>query len=156
MPIEEKGRYRTTHILYAGSSTTKPEVDVATGTLDAYWTPLAAILTTGIGDRVRVLVITGRARVDIVGSNTIAYGDDPLVGYHYTLNYILVNAKMDKRRQEELNTRFNAIIKSEWGNEHFSKLGSSSLTGSIEENTKTWIEKRNSLESFKKKHTNLL
>ena len=156
VPIEEKGKYKTNYILYAGSTTARPEVDVSNGILDAFWSTPGSVLTSGYGgERVKVLLVTSDTHLPFPGSN-ITYAGDPLVGHYYSVNTVWANIKMDKRRQEELNTKFNAVVKSQWWQENLAKIGSRTDSGTIEENLEFYVRQRDRIEKFTKKYPELM
>ena len=150
-PIEARGKYTTNHVLYAGAGGARAEVDVATGTLDGMWTPPGSVLPSGLGDRVKFLAVTSNKRIPELGDK-VTYGNDPRIGYHYLHYTIWANAKMDKNKQEELNTRFNAILKSQWGQDQFGKYGNVVIGGSIDDAFKDWQRIRSHFDDYKAKN----
>lgn len=152
-PIESRGNYKTNHIIYA-SVGQKPEIDVASGVLDGMWTLPAVVLSSGLGDRVKFLAVTSNAQIPNIG-NKVVYGNDPRIGYSYIYTTIWVNSKMDKHKQEQLNTRFNAILNSQWGRDHYARYGNIIGNSSIEEGAAEWKRVRNHYNNYRAKNPDL-
>ena len=150
-PIEARGKYTTNHIIYAGGGGKRAEVDVASGVLDGMWTLPSAVLSSGLGDRVKFLAVTSNKRIPNIGDQVV-YGNDARIGQHYLYTSIWANAKMDKNKQEQLNTRLNAILKSPWGQEQFGKYGNVVVGTSIEEGHAEWKRIRSHYNNYKTKH----
>lgn len=150
-PIEARGKYTTNHIIYAGGNNKRAEVDVASGVLDGMWTLPSAVLSSGIGERVKFLAVTSNKHIPNIG-DSVVYGNDPRIGYHYLYTSVWANAKMDKNKQEQLNTRLNAILKSPWGQEQFGKYGNVVVGSSIEEGAAEWKRVRKHYNDYKIKH----
>ena len=149
-PIEARGKYKTNHIIYAGAGA-RAEIDVASGVLDGMWTPPGSVLQSGLGERVKFLAVTSNQRIPELGDRVV-YGNDPRIGYHYLHYSVFANAKMEKRKQEALNTRLNAIIKSPWGQEQFGKYGNVVVGGSIDNGNREWDRIRSHFNKYRATH----
>lgn len=138
LKVEERNKYKTNRILYYSG---RPEIDVMKGVVDSHWSNALTVIGTGIENQIKILAVAGTHRIKGLGPQVV-YGDDPKIGLHYTQQTIWASAKMDRAKVEKLNTRFNAILKSPWGQETFAKYGVTIEGGSINEAAHEWQQLR--------------
>lgn len=128
--IEKRSDIKTTWIRYGGGK--RAEFDVASGVLDGTWTPVNAVVGTGIENRVKIIVVAGNQR-DPAMPASATMGTDKNIGLRYLYHGIYIHASVNNEYKKTLNIRFNEILKSNWAKETFVKHGISTVGGSSDE-----------------------
>lgn len=128
--IEKNNNIKTSWLYYGNSR--RVEFDVASEVLDGAWTPINAVVGTGIEDRVRIIVVTGNQRDSAIPSQA-TLGTDKNIGLRYLHHGIYVHASISPNYKNLLNSRFNEILKSPWAKKAFVKHGITIVGGSDKE-----------------------
>lgn len=125
--FEKRNGYTTNWIAYSGNG--RPDLDVASGTLDTSWNIAPLALNPALADRVKILTV---ASVDSVAGADAALSRGKDTGSMYLIQGVFVSSNTDAAVRQQLNQQFNEILRSDWAQQTWQPKGIKAVGGTAQ------------------------